>query len=483
MMYTVEMTLGPDYTDTSISKSFTEKLNLNPGASGVLKFEVNFQAPELRKGDFGRWLSDKNDTSIWDKSWYKATITSLDPFEKPITKEDYTGHPTLVKVIEIFKDATVTPRKGTNDDIYTYEVSVFSTAPDNITLEVAPTKNGPWTTIGTQDYTTPGSWKVLRWPNVSLDFDFSSAYYRFVGRKEATFDGPFWPVSVEFGNESLTPEKGLAESHFKYSLEVNASKVIDVSLNVWDVGSKSFVSAGRRSYRNVSSWEKLVWDDVRITSTPDAYGSSQYYYGFHYIDAESPFQTTKDALGRYYPGPDIVVVWIKNTTVSPDKGSAYTSYTYTAEVETSKPRCDLELQIKPPNSNIWVHRGMVTYTGSNNTLVWSNVTFDVEDADNLGMAKYRFVLDNNVLGEFQGPEFDVSFKDARYDRIGKTDRFNYKVSVRALRPIDVELVYTDDGISWIRSNLFQKYSNVGNWTELAWNNQPWHQTVRFDVVR
>ncbi|ABK14215.1 MAG: hypothetical protein H5T42_04355 [Methanothrix sp.] len=483
MMYTVELTAGPDSSDTSISKSFTEKLNLNPGSTGILRFEVNFQSPDLRKGDFGRWLSDKNDTSIWDRTWYKATVTSLDPFEKPVVREDYTGHPTLVKVFEEFRDASVTPRKGTREDLYTYEVSVFSTAPDNITLEVAPSKNGPWTPVGTQDYTVPGSWKVLRWQNVSLDFDFTSAYYRFVGRKEKTFDGPFWPVSVEFRNESLSPERGLPDTPFRYALEVNASKEIEVSLNVWDVGSKSFVMVGRRTYRNVSSWERLEWDDVRVTATPEAYGSSQYYYGFHYVDAESPFATTKDMIGRYYAGPDVVVVWVKNTTVSPERGSAYTSYTYTAEIETTKPRCDLELQIRPPESDIWVSRGMVTYTGSNSTLVWRNVTFDEVNEDQLGMAAYRFVLDDNVLGEFPGPEFDASFRNVTYNRIGNTDRFNYKVSVRALRPIDVELLYTDDGINWINSGLIQNYSAPGNWTDLSWNNQPWHQTVKFDVKR
>jgi len=160
---------------------------------------VNFQSSEFLSGEFGKWLGDQNRTETWDSAWYRVTVTSLNPFEEPVQAEDHTGKPSIAKVLEEFWDQKVTPRKGSNEDRYQYEVSVLSTVQDSITLEVGPSRSGPWTLVGTQSYTTPGIRQILKWSNVSLGFDFDSAAYRICGRKQMIFDGPhgLWMSSIK----------------------------------------------------------------------------------------------------------------------------------------------------------------------------------------------------------------------------------------------------------------------------------------------
>jgi hypothetical protein len=178
------------------------------------------------------------------------------------------------------------------------------------------------------------------------------------------------------------------------------------------------------------------------------------------------------------------VVSLQNWTVSPNNGSIFNAYNYSTKLETKLPSCDIELQTAPPNCEIWTSKGTASYNGANSTLTWGNVSFDPNN-DAVGNASYRFLLGDTVLGKFIGPEIDVAFKDLIYSRIGNTDHFDYKVKVKSSRPnLKIELIYTDDGLVWTRSHQIQAYgSNTSVWSELSWKNQPWHKTIKFDVVR
>jgi hypothetical protein len=482
MRYSVEMTVGPE-SEPSISKSFKKDINVN-GGSAMVQIPVNFQSSEFNGGEFGKWLGDKNQTEPWDEAWYKVKVTSLNPFDEQVESEDHSGKPALVKVIEVFRDQQVTPRKGTNLDEYEYQVSVLSTVQDNITLEIGPSRNGPWTIVEDQDYTTPGSWQILKWSNVSLGFDFTSAAYRIGGRRQIVADGPSWPIEVEFRNGSVSPERGLYDTPFVYSISVMAPKAIDVGVNVWDVSNKKYISAGRLGYSNVSQWQNLIWKDVMPSSAPDSNGVSNYYFSFYYEGSDNPFATTFEKEGKYYPGPTLSVVNLRNWSISPSNGTIFTPYNYSVEVETRLPSYDIELQTAPPYSEVWTAKGTATYSGGHRNLVWENVSFDPNN-NAVGNGSYRFLLGELVLGKFIGPNIDVAFQDLTYNRISNTDRFDYKVKIKTSRPsLKIELIYTDDGLVWTRSKQIQEYkSNSSEWLEMAWKNQPWHKTVKFDVVR
>lgn len=484
MLYTVDLKVGSDRDYPYLYRKYSTQLNVNAHSIGHATFDVNFHSPEIYKGEFGKWASDKNDTSTWTKTWYSATIAPL--VGKSIVLENYEGHAQLCKPFFEFRKEGVDPAQGSNKDTYSYQVTAFGSYVDRISLQVGPSQEGPWTDLGSLDYTTPNVLQTLRWDNKTLDFDFNIAYYKFAGKRSSeVFDGPFWPIAVDYGNVGVTPENGTSDTPFIYSIDINSSKAIDVELNVLDVSSNKYNPAGRLSHKNASQWETLTWRNIRPSSAVDAKGESNYFFSFYYPGADSPISTTYDQTGKYYPGPSLASVALKNRTVEPRNGTIFTPYTYSIDVESREPRFDVKLQTSPPGCDMWTDKGTVTYDGSSRTLVWKDITFDPSFADAVGYGKYRFVVGDAVLGMFVGPNIDVAFKNVTYIPVTKTLLFDYKVMVKSpTSSLKIELLYTNDGLVWTRSGLFQEYkSDAQEWEELVWKNQPWHKTVRFDVVR
>jgi hypothetical protein len=98
-------------------------------------------------------------------------------------------------------------------------------------------------------------------------------------------------------------------------------------------------------------------------------------------------------------------------------------------------------------------------------------------------------MDNSVLGEFSGPKIDVGVRNESFKKL-PNNNFDYTAEVRSIRPkVDMELMFTDDGVTWKRSGLFRTYNSGNNssaeapWVTLTWQNQPWHKTIRVDEWR
>jgi hypothetical protein len=487
MRYDVTITMGPDLNDTTNYLTFTKSFSANPGAQNAIQFDLNFMEPQLRRGEFGRWAANANRTEAWSGAWWKISVTDLDPFTPDIQLSDYSGHPQLVKFIWLLKDATVTPSQGTNSQHFNYQVQLFSTVQDQLLLEVASSADGNWISIGERNYTNPNSWQTLTWNNVTLPFDFGAAAYRLTGRRQQTFEGPFWPIPVKFKNNTLYPPFGIPGRQFNYSLEVNASKPIDVLLNILDVATGKYFPAGLQNYENSSKWERLNWSGIKVTSSEDIVGKSSYYFSFHYPGSVNSFDSTKNMLGEVYPGPQISSVEV-NSKVIPANGTIYTPFTYISNINTTKATADIELEVQPPNSTIWDAKGRQTYSKNNSVLIWPDISFR-SSPKVLGLGKYRFMLGSEVIGEFSGPEIDVAVRNESYYR-RPDNNFDYSAEVRSTRPkVDMELMFTDDGVTWKRSGLFRTYGSANNssakalWVILTWQNQPWHNTIRVDERR
>jgi hypothetical protein len=397
----LELEVGPDFDDMAISKKFSAgdlSFYIGKDEAKDLRFEVNFQSPEMRGGDFGKWLSDKNETGVWDRAWYHLKITQV--IGDAIEVQNYEGHPRLFKPFEEFRNAKVSPSKGTNQSAYSYSVEVQSNSNDVVALKVSPTMNGPWEDMGSKNYTLVGVWQKLAWDNISLNFDFNTAYYKFTGRKESDISGgPSWPVNYTYKNASVRPGKGLFDGSFTYGLDFMAEKRLNVDLNIWDIDSKTYRPVGTISYDNVSNWQHLVWPDIRLSENPDAEGSSSYYFSFYYPGSDKPIATTKDEEGTY-AGPDIVLMEFENASVSPREGTVLAPFVYSVDVNAKPPK-DVELEtLAPGNSSRWMSQGTVTYDGSAKRLQWPDVKVDgLADGD----AKYRFKSGRSTSDIFPGP--------------------------------------------------------------------------------
>ncbi len=67
-----------DINNPDVFKRFdAQSVNVNPHSTTYTTFDVNFRSPDLSRGDFKTWVQNKNDTSIWDNAWYRATISPL----------------------------------------------------------------------------------------------------------------------------------------------------------------------------------------------------------------------------------------------------------------------------------------------------------------------------------------------------------------------------------------------------------------------
>jgi len=433
MRYNVVLDVGPDYRDYTITKRYTKTVDLDSGTSKAIEFKINFRSPELCQGEFCEWASDPDDTTTWERCWYRTSITSK-MGGKMAPLESYDGNPTLMKMITIYKDAEVSPRMGTNETLYDYQLDVFSSADDNVTLQVAPETTGPWNDVNTKSYTTPGTWQTLKWENVSLDFDFVKAHYKFVGRKQSeTSEGPFWPIDYEYGNESVAPNDGFSDTPFSYGLDFKANKALDVVLNVWDIDQNLFRPMGRMSYTSAPEWDLLEWHDIKPSEQIGSEGSSSYYFSFYYPGSESPLGTSQDDGGKVYLGPSIILIKFGNTTVTPDEGSTIAQYTYGVQVDTGLPCCDIELQTCEPGSSIWKSQGIATYNGDRE-VSWDNITFEC-GLD--GVVKYRFLKVASPPAVYDGPTLtkqtiigDVTpargVLQVFYD---KNNRYNYTYTV------------------------------------------------------
>ena len=474
MRYVVEMEVGPDYTDYSASKKYTADVSLTAHSFRDVDFDVNFRSPEMSRGAFGLWASDDNDTSTWDRSWYRVLITPL--VGDPVTVEGYDGEPSLLKMITIYKNAEVSPKMGTNDTLYSYRIDVFSSAEDVVALQAAPEAIGPWKDLGSQNYTKVGAWQTLRWEEVSLDFDFIGAHYRFVGRKQTeTFEGPFWPVDYEYKNPSVGPADGFSGTPFTYVLDFKGSKNLDVGLNIWDIDQNQFKLAEKKRYSNATRWQRMEWTDVMPSETIGSEGTSSYYFSFYYPGSESPLGTSREDEGKVYLGPDIVLIKYDNASVSPDRGSTVARYTYSVDVNTALPVCDIELQTSEPGSSIWRSQGIATYNGDPR-ISWRDVSFGDDVAGNVS---YRFIRVASPPTIYQGPNlvkesilgrvspsngalgsWDASFHPSG-ERLVRTP-YVYSMemdSVESTEPMVVKLeVYDPTRKTWIEAGKPQSYN-------------------------
>ncbi len=474
MRYVVEMEVGPDYTDYSASKKYTSDVSLTAHSFQDVDFDVNFRSPEMSRGAFGSWASDENDTSTWERSWYRATITPL--VGDPVTVEGYDGEPSLIKMITVYKNAEVSPKMGTNDTLYSYRIDVFSSAEDVVALQAAPEAIGPWKDLGSQNYTKVGAWQTLRWEDVSLDFDFIGAHYRFVGRKQTeTFEGPFWPVDYEYKNPSVGPADGFSGTPFTYVLDFKGSKNLDVGLNIWDIDQNQFKLAEKKRYSNATRWQRMEWTDVMPSETIGSEGTSSYYFSFYYPGSESPLGTSREDEGKVYLGPDIVLIKYDNASVSPDRGSTVARYTYSVDVNTALPVCDIELQTSEPGSSIWRSQGIATYNGDPR-ISWRDVSFGDDIAGNVS---YRFIrvaspptiyqgpnlVKESILGRVSPRNGSLGAWDARFHSPAESlvrTPYVYSMemdSVESTEPMVVKLeVYDPTRKTWIEAGKPQSYN-------------------------
>ena len=103
----------------------------------------------------------------------------------------------------------------------------------------------------------------------------------------------------------------------------------------------------------------------------------------------------------YYILVNHIQVSIQNPHIAPENGSDIDRYNYYVDVNSNLNKCDLELQTASPRSNSWISKGVATWHKGDRNISWKSI--DSPSRGILGMARFRVLWKNEVLGEFNGP--------------------------------------------------------------------------------
>jgi len=385
MRYTVALEVGSDIGDNNTLCSREKSIDIPAGSSRYVTFPIDFSSRSLCRGKFAEWALDGKNTSKWDHTWYNVSIEPLAGQDPLSFSGDNYSSPCLVHTIWMYEGARVSPSKGTNDDYYDYQISLFSSEDDAVTLEVAPSKNGPWIDCGNKNYNLIDSYRILEWEDVKLDFDFDVAYYRFVGSKSRTetFEGPRWFTYYDYRNPSVDPDVGYHNSVFDYSLDIIANKELDVELRVEDVDQNDFRSVGNISYDNISNWQTLKWSNIQLQKGIISKGISHYYFCFY--DNDMLLNTTVDKDNKFYTGPEILWIKFENPVVV-QQYDKFHVYNYAIDiVAPNNTKCNVMLQTSSPECSKWMNHSKLKYNESK-TLNWNDIRLN-----DVGPTDYRFV--------------------------------------------------------------------------------------------
>lgn len=204
----ISYVVGPDSDNRSINKTANISYYAIPEGINSQAEEFYFSDQDFGKGNFSKWLAGSNSSNPWRKAWWRITVypfkyysieskNDLGPLLNATTNPNAITKPSILLYAKPFlylRDEKAYKINGTN--LFNYEVQVNSSNQTYISLEVAPSTKGPWTSIAEQLYNnTPGKPQVLHWNNTSLPFGSGNTAYRFVPIKVSkSFAGP--PISV-----------------------------------------------------------------------------------------------------------------------------------------------------------------------------------------------------------------------------------------------------------------------------------------------
>lgn len=423
-----------------------------------------------------------------------------------------------IVVIPGAKNPEVRPNNGSYNDYFNYSIRViYSEKIDyirlcvwNVTTHVFEPKEE------IQKYTNLSVEQPLSWNNITFtpDFEGETLSFRFEYRKgpseewktlrvkkKDTFPGPTIireKIEVEFNNSSVHPENINCTEEVNYNVSVNASKEVEIELDVYNPISKDWVSQGeRKPYEDIGEWTNMSWNvkpfkDLKFCG---------------YVDSRYKFKLVYTIKGEHvnssdiYPGPRVFGATFESPKVVPSRGNYSDNFTYQVEVSnvTEEDINITHLEIWNPCSLTWEWEdmGSATTNITENNRTW-NLTWEIAPFKNFsrceGMAKYRFRYGNSFWPEYprEGPFINpppplirlisVEPKEIEYrlyDGDGYVTPINITVNVNTSKELDLEL-YIIDPRTNVSVSKGVKHYREGNSTA-SWIVIPFESIPRDEV--
>jgi len=443
--------------------------NINESCEGYI---TEFPPPEITAYLNGDPLSkDRRNVRYIEKN------TSF-PFKVEIT--DYVGSANVTLKLDVFKNS------------YEYFNKTW-----NRTLTG---------TIGEPETTKPYNCNIP-FINEKSNFTIVLNYNNTYNNTYKTYNLTIISFEIDFRNATVNPPDGPWNDVFNYSVNVSASRDLDITLKVFDPCTEEWpwktVSLNEtnatKKYYTKDEGKTLYWN-TKPNNPPfseNCKGKSKFY--FEYLEGR---------MSPIYRGPELFKPpEFNNGTTSPnvtiycDWSNSSTPCNYSVNV-TTEDEYKVRLLVKDPVSNDWIpKRDIKEISSTTKNITWTNITpFGSLNMDNITQyigkqANFTFEYDGHIYEEepqFPGPELVAAFKDPKVELepgdevINYNDTFYYSVNViGSEKLINISLRYLCDE-EWISENINNatwNYAATGNWTPHTWECQAintWEE-VRFDV--
>jgi len=394
---------------------------------------------------------DHFDDHLRGKYRFTGTYGESSPADKghqgPIIEENY-------------YNSDVTPKEGTNIDTFYYSVTVNANVCDKIELQVKNHTTNHWDTKGTREYRTPDINETLTWQEIRLNTHeldrFNDSAYKFVGTFESSESkGPFYPIELRWRTHNVTPNRGLYNHPFNYSIEVNSTRAIEVKLRVdYPHEGEAVISDPMKNYTDRGNWEPLCWMDRQPFVDADD-GNATYKFEFYY-------EGTRINETELYPGPLIGIAEFKDASFEPEIGTGETEFTYRVRVKAVKPDYITLTVYDSKGDKVAERRSKDKTTAEWKLFEFENVPFKVPPAS--GIATYEFLTGKDTKMSFDGPELieeefgelSVSPKEGTNNNV-----FNFSVDYKTSNPDYVTLWAKCDDGEWVEVERKQVVSEQG----------------------
>ena len=352
------------------------------------------------------------------------------------------------RIEEKFYDLLVTPTQGTNNRTFNYSVTVNANVSDKIELQVKNHTTDLWDSKKTRDYVTPNN-KTLTWDNIQLKThelnEFNDSMFRFEGIfKSNESEGPFYPLDLRWRNLSVTPNGGLYNDLFDYSIEVYSTKEIEVKLRVdYPHEGEGVISDNTMSYTrgDIGNWKPFCWSDTQPFVKEDE-GDATYKFEFYY-------RGTMINETELYSRPSIGIAVFKDARLEPVIGTRETEFTYSVWVKAAKPDYITLTLYDSKGDNVAERRSKDKTTTEWKLFVFENVPFKVLPA--LGNASYEFLTGKNTKSSFDGPELIIEEFGALIvtpENGTNYTQFNFSIDFTTSKPRNVTLWARYDEGEW-----------------------------------
>jgi hypothetical protein len=354
-------------------------------------------------------------------------LVTLPLFTAPVEAE---ADPQLPVIMIAAKDVGVTPMEGQWNESFCYTISVRFYNNTEIALWIYNPAEHVWKTCGVReyrvDYAGNGGWQMLSW-NVTPfcpACEAQSSSFKFIWQGTVLeIDGreihvgpaivPLQPeVKLRAGAVSYRG-KSTYKTEFNYSVEVNASKAVDVELEVYDPCLDAWKSMGIAQV-TAGRWYTLSWNTTKPFGRC-RYGLSKFKFNAYY-------RLQKVANSTICEGPQLVpLLKLQNPCVEPSRAGYDQFLTYHVEIVNVSEYIDVReitLYVLNPHRLSWTNFNQTARR--NNTLIWSIKPFG-DDSECKGIAGFYFTYDNESWPEVlcYGPEI-ISEPPPLEERINTT---------------------------------------------------------------